>query len=56
MKEIDTSDWSIVRIDLGNGYTITDHTLQSKEYFIRLCAKHDWELLSFEKGTNPMCA
>jgi hypothetical protein len=54
MKKIDTSDWSIVKVSVGD-MTITHRTLQSEAYFIRLCAEHDWELISFQKGTSPLC-
>lgn len=54
MKKVDTSDWSVVKVRCGD-ITITHRTLQSKEYFVRLCKENELDLLSFQKGTNRLC-
>ena len=56
MKEIDTSDWSVARVDLGGGLIATDYTLFSEEYVARFCKRYGYKLVSFKKGTNPLCA
>lgn len=55
MRKIDTSDWSVVVVDLG-GHFIEERTLQSEEYHRDFCDKYGYKLVSFEKGTNAYCA
>ena len=56
MGKIDTSDWSVARVDLGGGLIITDHTLFSEEKTADFCKRHGYKLISFKQGTNPRCA
>lgn len=55
MRKIDTSDWSVVVVDLG-GYFIEVRTLLSEGYHRDFCDKYGYKLVSFEKGTNAYCA
>lgn len=55
MKKIDTSDWSVVVVDLG-GHFIEERTLQSEEYYRAFCDKYGYKVVSFVKGTNVYCS
>ena len=55
MKKIDTSNWSVVIIDMGNGYSITDRVLRSEEEMRQFCEQNGVKLISFQKGTHPYC-
>ena len=55
MGMIDTSDWSVVEVLVGD-VVISVKTIMSEEYHSRFCEKHGYKLLSFCKGTNPHCA
>ena len=51
---IDTSDWSIVVIDIG-GEIITDCTLHSEKEWRMFCDMLGYRFIRFEKGTNKLC-
>lgn len=54
-KKIDTSNWSVAVVDIGNGYSVTDRTLRSEEETRQFCDIHGYRLISFQKGTHPYC-
>lgn len=55
MEKIDTSDWSVAVVDLGNEHYFTDRTLSSEEETRQFCEKYGYNLVSFQKGTHSYC-
>lgn len=55
MKKIDTSNWSVATISVGD-HLFEERTLQSEEYTRSFCEKYGYTLVSFVKGTDRLCA
>ena len=54
MRKIDTSDWSVIAVDVG-GHIVIERVLDSEENERKFCEKYGFKLISFQKGTNPLC-
>ena len=54
-QPIDTSDWSIVHVKIGN-HVIEERTVLSEQWHRDFCEKYGYKLVDFKRGTNPLCA